>query len=110
VNGVVDEEGKLIPCREGEYWCPIIDIDTGIIQNWKQGVKADIHYKICDDGSYYLLDAEGNAVLSIEQDYVPSILSPKESGYGDYIIMDIDESGQIADWDGADLTGFVNED
>jgi hypothetical protein len=109
VNGVEDVDGTLMPCMNGELWCPIIDIDSGVITNWEQGVKAEVHYKVCDAGSYYLRDAEGNTVLSIEQDYVPKMMCPKESGYGDYIIMDIDENGQIANWKQT-LDGFQNEE
>lgn len=109
VNGVEDTEGDLIPCKQGELWCPIIDIDSGVITNWKQGVKAEVHYKVCDAGSYYLQDAESNTVLSIEQDYVPKMMCPKESGYGDYIIMDIDENGKIENFRQT-LDGFVDED
>ena len=25
VDGVEDTEGSLIPCREGDYWCPLIE-------------------------------------------------------------------------------------
>ncbi len=98
VDGVEDVDGKLIPCKKGSMWCPIIDIDTGVITNWKQGVKADVHYKVCDAGCYYLKDEDGNVILQIENDYVPKMMCPKENGYGDYIIMDIDENGKIADW------------
>ena len=98
INGIEDENGDLTPCKNGEMWQPVINIDTGVITNWKNGVKADIHFKVCDAGSYYLKDAEGNTVLAIEQDYVPNIACPKKNGYGDYIIMDIDENGQIANW------------
>ena len=98
VNGIEDENGKLIPCRDGEYWCPIIDIDNGIITNWEKGVTAKIHYKVCDDGSYYLKDADHNTVLSIVENYVPDILCIDDNGYGDYIIMNVDENGQIKNW------------
>lgn len=96
VNGVEDTNGKLIPFREGDYWCPVIDIDSGKIIGWPQGTTAEIHYKVCDDGSYYLLDADGNTVLSIEDNYVPNCLIPGEDG--DYIIMSIDETGLIEEW------------
>ncbi len=109
VNGVSDENGDLIPCREGDLWCPIIDIDTGKITNWKQGVSAEVHYKVVDNGSYYLHDEKGESVLSIVYDYVPSILCPKEPGYGDYIIMDIDENGQIKNWK-PNIEDFQEED
>jgi len=110
VNGVEDEAGDLIPCRQGDSWRPVIDVETGKILNWKQGVKADVHYKVCDSGCYYLKDSQGNTVLSIDSDYVPKIMCPKGSGYGDYIIMDIDENGIIANWKQT-LDGFpVDED
>lgn len=39
VNGIEDEKG-LIPCRDGERWKPIIDIESGVITNWTKGVVA----------------------------------------------------------------------
>lgn len=109
VNGVEDEAGDLIPFREGELWKPVIDVELGKIINWPAGTKADVHYKVCDSGNYYLKDSKGNTVLSIESDYVPQILCPKENGYGDYIIMDIDENGVIANWKQT-LSGFPLQD
>jgi hypothetical protein len=109
VNGEEDsEDGKLIPCKEGELWCPIINVDSGVITNWEQGKKAEIHYKVCDAGSYYLRDAEGKTVLQIEQDYVPKMLCPAESWDSDYIIMTVDENGLIEDWKQT-LDGFIKE-
>ena len=33
-NGENDtEDGELVPCKTGSMWCPIIDIDNGIITN-----------------------------------------------------------------------------
>lgn len=109
VNGVEDVDGDLIPCREGDMWNLLIDLDKGVITNWKQGVKAHVHYKVCDAGCYYLRDEKGDTVLSIEQDYVPSLLCPKERGYGDYIIMVIDENGKIDGWE-ADISSFQNDE
>lgn len=96
VNGVEDVDGALIPFRKGDLWCPEIDVNTGIILNWPEGVTADVHFKVCDAGSYYLKDEDGNVVLSIEDNYVPNSLIPGE--YGDYIIMTIDENGKIVEW------------
>jgi len=109
VNGVDDENGDLIPCRDGDSWKPIIDLETDIIANWKQGVTADIHYKVCDDGTYKLLDADGNEVVSIDG-YVPDIMCPIGEGFGDYIIMKVDENGQIGSWKVGDLSEFSFED
>jgi hypothetical protein len=106
VNGLNDVDGSMIPCRKGDYWCPIIDVETGHIINWKEGVVADVHYKCCDDGEYYLLD-EDKEIITQTEGYVPSSLCPSD-GYGDYVIMKIDESGKIEGWD-VDLNNFLNE-
>lgn len=94
VDGEDDTEGNLIPCRIADSWCPLIDLTTGKITNWNIATAADIHYKICDDGEYWLLDKDGNEVKYIDG-YVPDIMCPKGNGYGDYIIMEVDESGTI---------------
>lgn len=109
INGIDDKDGTLTPCKEGDLWKPIIDIDSGIIKNWEQGAMARIHFKVCDQGSYYLNDEDGNTVLSIEEYYVPKIACPAENGYGDYIIMNIDENGKIANWK-LDIDDFLEED
>lgn len=98
VNGVEDEKGDLIPCRDGDDWKPRINVETGEIVNWRQGTKAEIHYKVCDDGDYRLLDAEQNQITFVDG-YVISSLCPKENGYGDYIIMNVDENGMIENWE-----------
>ena len=109
VNGEEDTEGKLIPCREDDYWCPIIDIETGVITNWQKGTKAEIYYKVCDDGTYILHDESGNEVCR-KEGYVPDFLNTKELGDGDYIVMDIDEDGQIQDWDNSDIGEIAVEE
>ena len=109
INGVEDTDGTLTPCKEGELWCPIIDLDTGIILNWEQGKEAKIHFKVCDSGSYFIKNEKGYDVLLIEDDYVPSIMSPGGDGYGDYIIMNIDKYGRIENWK-PDLSDFENRD
>lgn len=108
VNGVEDENGDLIPCKEEDRWKPLIDLETGKILNWEQGKTADTHYKVCDDGVYTLLDENKEAIKEIDG-YVPSVMCPEENGYGDYVIMEIDENGQIANWE-ADLSDFIEEE
>ena len=103
VNGVYDsEEGELIPCKqtikEEQLWCPIIDIELGVITNWPNGIEASIHYKVVDQGSYVLKDEKGEIVAKIENDYVPTIMDPTGDGYGDYVIFDVDENGKISPW------------
>lgn len=106
VDGVEDENGDLIPCRDGDYWCPEINIETGIITNWKVGKTAKVHYKVCDNGTYHLKDADGNILLT-KKYYVPNILDLDNESFGDYIIMDIDENGKIDNWNSnPDISDF----
>ena len=78
-------------------WCPLIDIDSGKILNWVQGIKADIHYKSCDNNTFVLLD-ENKAEITTKEGYVIDMMCPEENGYGDYVIMHVDENGQIKNW------------
>jgi len=110
VNELEDSEnGDNIPCKVGDLWCPEIDIDSGIITNWEAGKTAEIHYKVCDGCGWELLDDKGEVVLSEDDGYVPDTLCPKESGYGDYIIMDIASHGKIQDWN-FKMHDFASED
>ena len=97
VNGVDDEDGQLIPCRVGDIWNPTIMLETGKVLDWPKGTSADIHYKVCDAGRYRLLTPAGEVAAEIDG-YVPKVMCPGGSGFGDYVIMKIDENGQIADW------------
>lgn len=107
VNGDEDSDGVLIPCRVKETWSPVIDLENGTIENWPKGVTASVHYKVCDDGIYRLLDADRKKIKEIDG-YVPKIMSPGGSGYGDYVIMTIDANGKIDNWS-VDLEEFEDE-
>lgn len=93
---VEEEKGNYKEYR----WQIEIDIDEMKVINWPDDISALIHYKVCDDGTYYLLDKEKN-ILEEKNCYVPSILSYIDEGWGDYIIMAIDKGGK--------LIGFPNE-
>ncbi len=97
VNGEQCDDLAEIPCNDGDYWQIMIEVDTGVIINWPKGKTADIHAKVCDDGTYSLLDANKQEIKNIEG-YVLDCLAINDRGYGDYIIMTIDESGKIKDW------------
>jgi len=100
VNGIKDAEeaqNAAIPCRELDCWRPVIDIETGVITNWKKGTTADIHYKVCDNGSYAVVSDKDEDIL-VYDGYVPKIMAPGGNGYGDYIIMSVNEDGLIHDW------------
>lgn len=113
VNGVQDEDGSRIPCRDpmpndhlgGGIWMPLIDLETGTIVDWPSGTMADIHYKVCDDGTYQLLTEDRRTIVREVEGYVPSIMCPEGSGYGDYVIMKVDGDGRIANWK-VDLSEF----
>ncbi len=99
VNGVQDDEGSLIPLRRGDLWCPVIRLRDGQIMEWPAGVVASIHYKVCDQGQYWLWDAAGSRVAEYNGDYVPdSFLCHGDRGYGDYIIFDVGGDGMIQGW------------
>ena len=49
-----------------------------------------MHYKVCDEGTYTLLDQDMAKIVEIES-YVPNCIGK----YGDYIVMEIDEDGYI---------------
>ena len=65
-----EDSDNLIPCRSGDNWIPIIELQTGKIINWQEGKNASIHFKSCEF----------------------------QFQYGDYVIMDIDSNGFIQDW------------
>lgn len=99
VNDKKDVNGTLIPFRNGDLWEPIIDLDAGTIVNWPKGVCADIYYKVCDAGKYWLSDCMNERQLAWHDDYVPNeFLCYGDSGYGDYIIMYVAEDGKIDDY------------
>lgn len=99
VNGEEDSDGRLIPFREGSRWKPIIELESGLIRDWPHGTIADIHYKVCDAGKYWLGDTEGKKLWKWDGFYVPDrFLCPDGDGYGDYIILKVNEDGRINGW------------
>ena len=105
LNGEEDTEGNM-PLLAGDDWHIQIDLESGQISNWPKGTTAKTHYKVCDSGVYRLYDKDGNLVEE-QYGYVPSMLG--RGGYGDYVILEIDENGIIQDWD-ADLSYFEEDD
>lgn len=103
VNGQEDTNGH-IPLRKGENWEPVIELATGRVLDWPDGVEAGIHYKVCDAGEYWLLDAEKRRVAKWKGYYVPDrFLCVGNNGYGDYIIFTIGRNGAIIGWRRPDI-------
>lgn len=93
VNGADEEENSTkIPFKNGDRWQFTIDIVNGTIENWPHGTTARAFYKVCDDGIYTLQDIHRNTIMVMD-DYVPTII-----GDGDYIKLEIDETGKIVDF------------
>lgn len=100
VNGEEDtEEGDLIPLKVGDLWKISIDLEEGRILDWPEGTTAAVHYKVCDQGEYWLADADGNRLFKWASAYVPDeLLCVGEHGYGDYIILGIAGDGRLPSW------------
>jgi hypothetical protein len=101
LNGEPVGDGEF-PGRDGDDWNVIIDLDSGVIQDWPQGATANVDAKVADDGDYYLLDDTKQVVYSREAMYVPRIL-----GGGDYVSLIINAQGKIYGWC-PDLEDFEN--
>lgn len=100
VNGLEDTHGVLIPFKRQSKWCPHIHLETGRVMGWPPGTSADIHYKVCDAGEYWLADEDGR-IAKWGGFYVPSEFlchGPDSNGYGDYIIFKVGPDGLIQDW------------
>ena len=98
IDGVEDESGDLTPFRNMGLWTPVIDIDSGTVIDWPIGTVAKFHYKVCDAGSYQLLDEHKNIIAEIVNNYVPSGLCHGDEGHGDYIIFSVEEHGKIVNY------------
>ena len=99
INGLSDDDGTMVPLRRGDNWEPVIELSTGKVLGWPEGVTASIHYKVCDQGAYWLGSANRVPVYKYQSNYVPDeFLCVGDTGYGDYIILDIDRTGLIKGW------------
>lgn len=100
VNGIECNSGDTIPFMVDNVWNPVVDIQSGMIVDWPSGVTAEFHFKVCDQGNYYLLDDDGCVIAERIDNYVPHGLCHGDKGYGDYIIFNVDGHGNIE--------GYVN--
>ena len=96
VNGFEETEGNLIPGRDGDSWRARIDLAAGRVEGWPAGTVANIHYKVCDEGLYWLTNAAGQRIAQWGGSYVPDgFLCHGDNGFGDYIIMNVGPDGAI---------------
>lgn len=84
------------PGRKGDTLTLSVEIDTGKIAAWpEQWTAANIHMKVCDEGTYTLYSPDGTLIKRLEGEYVPHGLVPGE--YGDYVDLKIAD-GIITNW------------
>jgi len=96
------------PLRYEDLWEAVIDLDTHAIEGWPQGKTLAFDMKVRDQGTYILLDADRSEVARMENEYVPSRLLPGD--YGDYLYLNIDETGKITNWkEDANLSDFEEQ-
>ena len=83
----------------GEYmWKILINVKTGNIVDWPVGTTADVHYKTCDENVVTFCDENKEPISDRYECYVPHFLSPGGDGYGDYIILTVEENGHITNF------------
>ena len=107
-----DEEDipNSFPFRSGDVWDVTYDLDEKKIVGWPTDFGGyDVHMKVVDTGSYYLLDADKNVIAKSEQDYVPNMVP---GSYGDYVEMKIQPDGSVLNWHASrvELEEFANRD
>jgi len=93
---VADEKAQ-----DGWVWKLEVNIKTGEVIGWPKEVKADVHYKVCDCCRIKYAGKE-------YYEYVPNFLAINDRGYGDYIILTI-EDGKIVDWSEANCREFIEK-
>src|SRR3546814_7447572 len=78
INGIVDADGDLIFGRDrskaGNLWRVRINLAEGRIEGWPADMQAEIHYKVCDAGLYWLTDQDGRRIARWKGPYVPYAL------------------------------------
>jgi len=75
------------PGRNGDVLTMTFDVQTGEILDFPKETEADIYMKVCDEGTYTLLDGDRKEIKKITNDYVPNGIVPGE--FGDYVALKI---------------------
>ena len=92
-----------------EYrWQITIDLGNVKVLDWPMGVEARVFYKVCDDGTYYLLDGDKNVLKEVNC-YVPDMLSYIDDGYGAYIDMKIDGDGNLVGFPKEYMNNYIQK-
>ena len=91
-------------------WSGIINLKTHQLLNWKlEYGTLYLQAKICDSGTYFLLD-RGKRVICKIAGYGPKSLVPDSDDCGDYIRLRINSDGTIENWpENPDYSDFVED-
>ena len=83
-------------------WLISVDVETGEVIFWPQGVNATTNYKVVDECKLHFgaIDYEG---------YVPDFLGIDDKSWGDYICITIKEDGFIKNWDKTKFYEWVKD-
>ena len=83
---------------------------THQLLNWKlEYGTLYLQAKICDSGTYFLLDKDKKAICKIAG-YVPNGLIPESDDCGDYIRLKINSDGTIENWpENPDYSDFIED-
>ena len=109
VNGEEDSrESPRMPCLtqvvpELEWrWRISVDVETGEVISWPQGVNATTNYKVVDECQLHFgaFDYDG---------YVPDFLGIDDESWGDYICITIRADGFIENWDKTKFYEWVKD-
>ena len=88
--------------QDGWVWKLDVNIKTGEVIGWPKEVKAEVHYKVCDCCRIKYAGKE-------YYEYVPDFLAIDDEGYGDYIILTIDD-GKIVNWSEGKCREFLEKE
>lgn len=89
----------------------VVDMKDGRLLDWNEANGyLRMWAKVCDNGTYTLLDADKKPICQI-CGYVPfKLIPPFEDGAGDYIELAINADGTIKDWPKIpDLSEFAED-
>ncbi len=99
-DGRLPESFKV---KDGDYTI-YIDVETGKIANWPEGLVVDAYFKPRDGGSYALLDKTREVICAAINEYVPSCCGWGEGG-GDYLELKVSGDGSVAGFS----TAFIDQ-
>ncbi len=86
VNGTQDIPDDF-PLRRGGIWKAVIDIDTGRIEDWPEGVgKRCLFLKVGEDGIYTLREPDGTTAARIIGPVPLGIMPGEDDAYVDLVI------------------------